>query len=112
MKPVKLKKMFNIIFSSGLSLLIINSVLSLNPSHNDSHRQYGFCNTGCQDDKHFSNTLQCDQIQINSQKYTFIKEIINFIDLESEFFELQNKSYIQSLRSFSLYCRPPPNFFS
>tara|TARA_B100000214_G_scaffold368190_1_gene339352 strand:+ start:202 stop:540 length:339 start_codon:yes stop_codon:yes gene_type:complete len=111
MKTATLKKIFNLIFSCGLSFLIINSILFSGSSNNHSHEQYGLCNTGCQDENHFLKAYQCDRIQNNNEKFIFYNQIIIYSKFELQFLEVFYDKYIESTKSFSLYCRPPPKFF-
>ena len=102
------KKKLNYILSSGLSLIILKSMLFINPYHEFDRVGYGLCNTGCKNEKHFSKINDYDKIQNNNEKFTLLDLVIIFIDVESNFFELLNNKQRKLSRSFNLYSRPPP----
>ena len=104
------KKMFNFIFSCALSLLVLNSILHIDPYQDVNMENYGLCNPGCDNEEHFSKIYDCDKIQNNNKKSILIHQGITFIDVESKFFEFLKNKNRESSRSFSLYSRPPPNY--
>ena len=104
-----IKSVLHHIASVGLSLIITFTVIKAEPYSNDCTVGYGFCNTGCKNEKHHVSTREIDEWTEKDNKY-FIKRQVN-LSLSITYYALLCP-FVHSISdsiNFELYSRPPPN---
>ena len=104
-----IRTVLHYITSTFLSLIITFTVLKVEPYSNDCTVGYGFCNTGCKNEKHHANPQEIGEWTEKDNKY-FIKRQVN-PSLSITYYTLICP-FVYSIPdsiSFELYSRPPPN---
>ena len=102
-----MKCFLKISISSGLSLLLISSLLHADVYHNHENN-HGICNIDCLEEKHHSNSHTYEKCFNDEEKW--IKKNLSslLIDKSDLSLSISNKSFKYSLSHFSLLSRPPP----
>ena len=96
------------VIASFISLQIVIMLAFVEEYHFFDNEKYGFCNAGCQNQKHFKKFQENKGIGQKDQLFGFMDDAVILLNLDASFINLVNYVSWESPRSFNLFCRPPP----